>query len=127
MDRRGIGVAMLAMLLGSLANANAQTANTTTRTSTIRDACDPTSFNAVVGPGTCISGHHGNTLFSDFVGEPTTDQNAGAWRFNPMLNATEGNFRLVPLELKPGDKTTIRNVGGETHTFTRVKKFGWGS
>jgi hypothetical protein len=99
MDRRGIGVAMLAMLLGSLANANAQTANTTTRTSTIRDACDPTSFNAVVGP----------------------------WRFNPMLNATEGNSRLVRLELKPGDKTTIRNVGGETHTFTRVKKFGWGS
>jgi hypothetical protein len=65
----GIGVAMLAMLLGSLANANAPTANTTTKTITIRDACDPTSFNAVVGPGTCISGHHGNTLFSDFVGE----------------------------------------------------------
>jgi hypothetical protein len=56
MDRRGIGVAMLATLLGSLANANAQTANTTTRTSTIRDACDLTSFNAVVGSGTCISG-----------------------------------------------------------------------
>jgi hypothetical protein len=92
------------------------------------ETCDQeTPRRAVVGPGTCISGHHGSTLFSDFVGELTTDQNAGAWRFNPMLNATEGNFRLAWLELRPGDKTTIRNVGGETHTFTRVEKFGAGS
>jgi hypothetical protein len=110
------------MLLGSLANANAQT----TKTITMRDACDPASFNAVVGPGTCVSGHHGTTLFSDFIGELRTDKNARAWRFNPMLNATEGNFRLVRLELKPGDNTTIQNAGGEIHTFTRVKKFGGG-
>jgi hypothetical protein len=37
----GIGVAMLAMLLGSLANANAQTANTTTKTITIRTRVIP--------------------------------------------------------------------------------------
>ena len=113
----GIGVAML---LGSLANAQ------DTKTITMRDACDPDSFNAVVGPGTCVAGNHGTTLFSDFIGELTTDQIAGAWRFNPMLNTTEGNFRLVRLDLKPGDKTTIHNAGGETHTFTRVKKFGGG-
>lgn len=115
----GLGVAMI---WGSLANANAQT----TKTITIRDACDPTTFNAVVGPGTCIPGHHGNTLFSDFVGELQTDQIAGGWRFNPMLNTTEGNFRLARLDLTSGDQTTIQNAGGETHTFTRVNKFEGG-
>jgi hypothetical protein len=115
----GLGVAML---WGSLANANAQT----TKTITMRDACDPDSFNAVVGPGTCIPGQHGNTLFTDFVGELTTDQIAGAWRFNPLLNTTEGKFRLARLDLRSGDQTTIQNAGGETHTFTRVNKFGGG-
>lgn len=113
----GIGVVLLT---GCLASAQ------TTKTITMRDACDPDSFNASVGPGTCVAGQHGITLFSDFIGELQTDQNAGAWRFNPMLNATEGNFKLVRLDLKEGDQTTIDNKGGETHTFTRVQKFGGG-
>jgi hypothetical protein len=100
--------------------ANAQT------TITMRDACDPDSFNLAVGPGTCVAGQHGTTLFSDFIGELQTDQIAGAWRFNPLLNATEGHFKLVRLDLKAGDQTTIENKGGETHTFTRVEKFGGG-
>jgi hypothetical protein len=110
------------ILLGSLTYVNAQS----TKTIIMRDACDPASFNAAVGPGTCVAGHHGQTLFGDFIGELQSDQNAGAWRFNPMLNATEGNFRLVRLELKSGDQTTIQNAGGETHTFTRVDQFGGG-
>jgi hypothetical protein len=110
----------VALLFGALAKAQ------TTKTITMRDACDPDSFNAAVGPGTCIPGHHGNTLFTDFIGELQSDQNAGAWRFNPMLNASEGNFRLVRLDLKDGDQTTIQNAGGETHTFTRVQRFGGG-
>jgi hypothetical protein len=114
--------ACVAMLLGGLASANAQT----TKTITMRDACDPASFNAAVGPGTCVAGHHGQTLFPDFIGELQSDKNAGAWRFNPMLNATEGNFRLARLDLTSGDQTTIQNVGGETHTFTRVNKFEGG-
>ena len=111
----GIG---LALLWGGIANAQ-----TTIR---MRDACDPDSFNAAVGPGTCVAGHHGTTLFGDFISELQTDKIAGAWRFNPLLNATEGNFKLVRLNLKPGDQTTIENKGGETHTFTRVEKFGGG-
>ena len=114
----GLGVAML---WGSVA-ANAQA----TKTITMRDACDPTTFNAVLGPGVCMPGHHGNTLFPDFIGELQTDQIAGAWRFNPMLNTTEGNLRLARLDLRSGDQTTIQNAGGETHTFTRVKNFGGG-
>ena len=111
----GIGVALL---WGGIANAQSIIA--------MRDACDPDSFNAAVGPGTCTSGQHGTTLFGDFIAELQTDQIAGAWRFNPLLNATEGNFKLVRLDLKQGDQTTIENKGGETHTFTRVQKFGGG-
>ena len=110
------------ILLVSLTHANAQA----TKTVVMRDACDPTTFNATLGPGHCIAGHHGQTLFSDFIGELHSDQIAGAWRFNPMLNATEGQFKLVRLDLNTGDQTTIQNAGGETHTFTRVKNFGGG-
>jgi hypothetical protein len=108
----------IALLWGGIAAAQT--------TITMRDACDPDSFNAAVGPGTCVAGQHGNTLFSDFIGELQTDQIAGAWRFNPLLNASEGSFKLVRLDLKQGDQTTIENKGGETHTFTRVQKFGGG-
>jgi hypothetical protein len=113
----GIGMVLLVACL-----ANAQT----TKTITMRDACDPVSFNAALGPGHCVAGQHGNTLFSDFIGELQSDQNAGAWRFNPMLNATAGTFKLVRLDLTAGDQTTIQNMGGETHTFTRVEQFGGG-
>jgi hypothetical protein len=115
----GIGVTML---WGSSALTNAQT----TKAITMRDACDPTTFNIAVGPGTCTPGHHGRTLFPDFIAELQSDHIAGAWRFNPLLNATEGHFQLVRLDLAPGDHTTIQNAGGETHTFTRVSKFGGG-
>jgi hypothetical protein len=110
------------ILLGSLTHANAQS----TKTITMRDACDPDSFNAAVGPGTCTPGAHGTTLFGDFIGELQTDKIAGAWRFNPLLNTTDDHFKLVRLELNPGDQTTIENKGGEQHTFTRVKQFGGG-
>src|SRR5215469_13119764 len=43
-----------------------------------------------------------------------------------MLNAKAGTFKLVRLDLKPGDQTSLVNKGGETHTFTRVAKFGGG-
>lgn len=111
----GIGVGIL---LVSLTYANAQT----TKTIIMRGACDPASFNAAVGPGTCVSGNQGNTLFSDFIGELQSDHIAAAWRFNPLLNATEGHFNLARLDLTDGDQTTIQNAGGETHTFTRVDK-----
>ena len=113
----GMGVALLFACL-----ANAQTP----KIITMRDACDPVSFDAALGSGHCLPGQHGNTLFSDFIGELQTDQNAGAWRFNPMLNAKAGTFKLVRLDLTAGDQTTIKNLGGEIHTFTRVEHFGGG-
>src|SRR5829696_3338755 len=36
---------------------------------TMLDACDPTSFNAVIGPGTCV--RNGGVTFQQFINELT--------------------------------------------------------
>jgi hypothetical protein len=66
----GIGVALL---VGCLATVNAQT----TKTITMWDACDPDSFNMAAQSTICIAGHHGTTLFEDFIAELRTDKIAG--------------------------------------------------
>src|SRR5215813_364035 len=97
-----------------------------TKTVRIWDACDPDTFNAAVGPGTCVPGHHGQTKFQDFFAELDLDKIAGGWRFNPLLNTTDGALKLVQLELEPGDRISLQNIGGETHTFTRVAEYAGG-
>jgi plastocyanin len=92
----------------------------------IRDACDHKSFNHNVGPGTCKTGQHGSTKFKFFIAELQSDKIAGAWRFNPLLDATQGTFQLAPLNLSSGQTTALENTGGEVHTFTRVASFGGG-
>jgi hypothetical protein len=92
----------------------------------MRDACDPKTFNAVIGPGTCVPGRHGTTKFEFFVGELQEDKIAGAWRFDPLLKASTGKFQLVTVNVNSGSQLMVHNEGGETHTFTRVASFGGG-
>ncbi len=75
--------------------------------------CDPATFNAAVGPGTCIG--DGTITFDHFVQELTNTQKAGAWLFSPA----DGT-------LAPGTVLSLENRAGETHTFTKVKEFGGG-
>ena len=92
-----------------------------------RDACDPPTFDAALNnPNACMAGDHGTTPFPLFIAELTSDHIAGAWRFNPLLDASTGTFKLVTLNLTAGQQTVIQNLGGETHTFTRVAEFGGG-
>jgi hypothetical protein len=78
------------------------------------DACDPTTFDANVEPGTCV-GRHGGVKFDQFIAELTLTQKAGAWHFAPPnTTAREGQTLLAT------------NHGGEIHTFTRVSQFGGG-
>ena len=78
------------------------------------DQCDPDSFNAIIGPGTCVRDHPGVT-FDTFISQLTNHQTAPAWRNAPSnLSATFGET-LVAL-----------NRGGEFHTFTKVAAFGGG-
>jgi len=85
----------------------------TVRPIQILDACDPTSFDAVFGLGTCI--RPGGRNLTDFIGEVSAKGEADAWRFAP------GN-----IEARVGETLLAINNGGEKHTFTEVKKFGGG-
>jgi plastocyanin len=78
------------------------------------DQCDPATFNAVIGPGTCQSGHAG-IKFDAFIGQLTANQNAPAWRNAPSnMTATFGETLVAT------------NRGGEFHSFTKVASFGGG-
>lgn len=77
------------------------------------DSCDPETFNAEIGPGTCVK--PGPTTFDEFVGELAATQNVRSWRFNPLTATAHEGVDLVAI-----------NVGGEEHTFTPVQQFGGG-
>jgi plastocyanin len=100
-------VVALTIVAGALASPSGG------RTITLKDKCDPTTFNAVVGPGTCVGS--GDVTFSDFVQQLTASQMAGAWRFAPDHTTIDA-----------GTPLTVINAGGETHTFTMVANFGPG-
>jgi hypothetical protein len=78
-----------------------------------RDDCDPTTFNANLGPGECVG--NGNTTFPKFIQELTEDGTVGAWRINPDQTG-----------LDSGDQTMLVSRAGELHTFTKVENFGGG-
>ena len=123
MTRLCVAALLLACFVALSASAPAQSEPFTIG---IRDACHPGTFNAAAGPGTCKPGQHGTIKFKFFIAELQSDQIAGAWRFNPLLNATQGIFQLATVNLSSGQPTALHNTGGETHTFTKVASFGGG-
>jgi plastocyanin len=83
------------------------------RTVAMNDQCDPDSFNAAFGPGTCIN--NGGVSLDTFVAQLMHTQRAGAWSFTPD-----------PARLRDGQAVQAKNTGGEVHTFTEVDEFGGG-
>ena len=77
------------------------------------DQCDPASFNAALGAGTCTK--QGNVTLSAFNNELNSTHQVAAWQFVP--NA---------FSIRVGQAITVRNDGGEKHTFTEVAAFGGG-
>lgn len=77
-----------------------------------RDYCDPVTF-AMIGCQRDTSA--GLITLSGFNSELATEQSVGAWR-----------FVTSPTQAEEGANVTVTNLGGETHTFTRVKNFGGG-
>jgi len=82
------------------------------------DDCEPTSFNAAIGPGTCVG--DGDTSFGDFLEQLSdnglvANESADHWEFKP------GEFHI-----DAGDRLRVVNRGGEFHTFTEVQEFGGG-
>ena len=85
------------------------------------DNCDPATFNAAIGPGTCASTPHRlDTTFGEFIGmlfSPLATNIIGhpAWQFSPGY-----------ISVRSGQTVRARNTGGEDHTFTEVTAFGGG-
>jgi len=79
----------------------------------IQDKCDPVTFNAAIGPGTCVG--DGTITFEHFIAEVTSAHKAGVWQFDPAAGT-----------LDAGTVLSLENRGGETHTFTKVANFGGG-
>jgi plastocyanin len=79
----------------------------------LNDACDPASFNAVIGPGTCVGS--GTVTFGAFIAELGRTHRVATWNFSPAA-----------LTVQKGDRLVITNRGGETHTYTEVPQFGFG-
>jgi plastocyanin len=77
------------------------------------DACDPQSFNAAIGPGTCT--RQGGVTFAKFLTLLGRHQKVGAWIFAPST-----------LNVRVGQELLAVNRGGEVHTFTEVEEFGGG-
>ena len=77
------------------------------------DSCDPASFDAAIGPGTCVK--NGNTTFPEFIAELQSTRVARDWRFTPEQLTAHFGVDLLG-----------NNVGGEEHTFTPVREFGGG-
>jgi plastocyanin len=83
---------------------------------TLRDDCDPATFDAALGdPNACVRKGGGGLPFDRFVAELTRKQSVGAWKIDPdKLDADAGTILVAT------------NRGGETHTFTHVAAFGGG-
>jgi plastocyanin len=85
------------------------------------DNCDPATFNAAIGPGTCaVTPHKHDTTFAEFVGllfSPLAANIIGhpAWNFSPGY-----------ISISAGQTVRVTNAGGEAHTFTEVAAFGGG-
>jgi plastocyanin len=95
-------------LMGTLSGASG------VREVDVDDRCDPETFNAAIGEGTCVGDR--NVTFDEFL-EELNPQDGGheAWRFN------FGRGRI-----DPGETLRAVNRGGEFHTFTEVKQYGGG-
>jgi len=82
----------------------------------LRDNCDPATFNAALGAGTCQRSTiiHGLPLDA-FTDTLQTRRTVGAWTIAP-----------ITISLKKGTTAVLWNTGGETHSYTEVQEFGGG-
>lgn len=78
----------------------------------VMDDCDPGTFNAAIGPGTCVG--DGDVTFERVV-ESLPEGGHGHWKFAPD-----------DTRIDHGGVLELVNTGGEIHTFTEVEEFGPG-
>ncbi|MBI4936039.1 MAG: hypothetical protein HY828_19335 [Actinobacteria bacterium] len=104
-----------ALLAGTLTAATTVTSADSRRVEVrMRDECEPASFNAALGDGTCVG--DGDVTFDEVLATLT-----------PSIGGHE-KWRNKPTSLKVKVGTTLHvvNQGGEAHSFTEVVAFGGG-
>ena len=112
--RRSRTIASVTAALGaSLVAVAVASGAAQSRTVQVLDDCEPTSFNAAIGPGTCVK--DGGVTFGAFIEQLATQGRAPAWRFSPEH-----------LKLPAGGTLVASSRGGEFHTLTEVAAFGGG-
>src|SRR6476660_3889435 len=83
------------------------------------DECDPTTFNAALGPDFCknvaLAPLGFATTFQDLFTKAAARIPDPGWDFEPDT-----------LKIKEGTTLLVTDQGGEPHTFTEVKNFGGG-
>ena len=80
------------------------------------DECDPTTFNAAIGPDFCHNVTLGAfTTFDNLFAEAANGTPDPNWDFEPDT-----------LRIKQGTIISVVDQGGEPHTFTEVAQFGGG-
>jgi plastocyanin len=104
----------VAVSLGACVLMVAMTKASGVRKVDVEDRCDPASFNAAIGDGTCVG--DGDVTFAEFLEflNPV-DFGHEKWRFN------FGRGRV-----DAGESLRAVNRGGEFHTFTEVEEYGGG-
>src|SRR6201993_2597013 len=74
------------------------------------DECDPTTFNAAIGPDFCKNVALGfSTTFNDLFAKAAAGTPDPGWDFEPDV-----------LHIKKGTPLLVVDQGGEPHTFTEV-------
>jgi plastocyanin len=82
----------------------------------LEDRCDPATFNAAIGPGTCAAHKGERVTFAAFLA-----------RLNPVdFGHPKWRFKPGDAHIKTGDNLRAVVRGGEFHTFTEVQAFGPG-
>src|SRR5229473_2096128 len=80
------------------------------------DECDPTTFNAALGPDFCKNVALGAfTTFDNLFAEAANGTPDPNWDFEPDT-----------VRIKQGSILSVVDQGGEPHTFTEVAQFGGG-
>ena len=114
MRRFTLAHALLPALISVAACDNAIGANASIQ---LRDNCDPASFNAALGAGTCLHSSSATaTTLTAFNAELNATHAVAAWNISPAL-----------LTVDEGDKVAVINTGGETHPSPRwmTSAAGW--
>jgi plastocyanin len=83
------------------------------------DECDPTTFNAALGPDFCknvaLAALGYATTLSDLFQKAANGTPDPGWDFEPDT-----------VKIKEGGTVSVVDQGGEPHTFTEVAQFGGG-